>query len=492
MRRRREAGSTPEWPWTSRILGWAPSAGGGSAWEPGEAGAQVRLQQFLERRLEGYESSRDFPGVEGTSRLSPHLHFGEIGPRQVWQAVEMAEHGGGRRAAAVWSGAAAGVGGEAFLRQLGWREFAHYLLFHFPWTAEEPFDPEFTGFPWADDPAALDAWRRGRPGIRWSTPGCSSFLAEGWIAEPGAHGGGNYLTKDLLVPWRDGAGLVLGSAWWMRNLANNTLGWQWSAGSGPDAAPYFRVFNPVLQARRFDADSECVGRWKAALEAGRERNAPVPLPIVEHRRGAGSGPGGFQGLHSSGGDAGNAAKTSCQAIYKYETFYALPAIYREEGDCWTNRMALSSESPAEDQPPPQSIPGALPRRGSAAGFDAPPQSRSAVGAGRRGGWAVGTIVIIIGVVFLGKNAGWFGTDWGFHNWWALFILIPTFGSFAGAWRAYSPRKPVGRRRRPRFHDRASSSGGDDHLLARTRLGQSLAGAAGDRGYRVCCWVGDEN
>jgi deoxyribodipyrimidine photo-lyase len=286
---------------------WVPLAAGGWSWEPGEAGAWMCLQRFLELRLDGYDAARDFPGIEGTARLSPHLHFGEIGPRQVWHAVqEIVQHEAGRRGAAAPSAVGAGVGATAFLRQLGWREFAHYLLFHFPWITDEPFRPEFADFPWADDPAGLEAWKRGVTGYPLVDAGMKQLLAEGWMHNRVRMVAASFLTKDLLVPWQQGA------AWfWDRlmdaDLANNTLGWQWMAGSGPDAAPYFRVFNPVLQARRFDAEGAYVRWWTAAPGAAAEE--PVePRPIVEHDEARARALAAFRGLRSSGGDARKAVK----------------------------------------------------------------------------------------------------------------------------------------------------------------------------------------
>lgn len=236
-------------------------------WEPGEAGAQARLGRFLEEALAGYETGRDIPGVEGVSRLSPHLHFGEIGPRQVWHAV--------RRTDAAGDAAA-----DAFLRQLGWREFAHYLLYHFPDTPTEPFRAEFARFPWADDPEGLAAWQRGSTGFPLVDAGMRQLATEGWMHNRVRMVVASFLTKDLLVPWQQGA------AWFWDNLvdadlANNTLGWQWTAGCGPDAAPYFRVFNPVLQARRFDPDGQYARRWiTGAASSGGDPHSVEP--IVDH------------------------------------------------------------------------------------------------------------------------------------------------------------------------------------------------------------------
>jgi deoxyribodipyrimidine photo-lyase len=254
---------------------WEPEAGDAAlAWEPGEDGALARLQRFLAEPLSGYDASRDIPAINGTSRLSPHLHFGEIGPRQVWHAVRAAAR------EAAWT-----QGADTFLRQLGWREFAQYLLFHFPHIAEEPFRPEFARFPWEDDPVGLEMWRRGATGYPLVDAGMRQLLAEGWMHNRVRMVSASLLTKDLLIPWQQGA------AWfWDRlvdaDLANNSLGWQWTAGSGPDGAPYFRVFNPLLQARRFDPAGEYVRTW--ALEG-------YP-PIVDHGEARARALAAFRGI----------------------------------------------------------------------------------------------------------------------------------------------------------------------------------------------------
>lgn len=229
-----------------------------AAWRPGETGAAARLRRFIDEALAGYARARDYPGEEGVSRLSPHLHFGEISPHQVWHAAKAA---GPAQAA-------------PFLRQLGWREFAHYLLHHFPYTPSQPFRPEFAAFPWQDDHAGLEAWRAGATGYPLVDAGMRQLLDEGWVHNRVRMVVASFLTKDLLIPWQEGA------RWYWdhlvdADLANNTLGWQWTAGSGPDAAPYFRVYNPRVQAERFDPDRMYVQRW---LPGG----APAAPPVVDH------------------------------------------------------------------------------------------------------------------------------------------------------------------------------------------------------------------
>jgi deoxyribodipyrimidine photo-lyase len=260
---------------------WAPTVmGPATQWEPGEAGARRRLERFVAEALAGYETARDFPGVEGVSRLSPHLHFGELSPHQVWHAVRQAVTF--MSAGGAIAGAAAAGGAGVFLRQLGWREFGHYLLWHFPTMPSEPFRRAFAGFSWLDDPQGRMLWQRGSTGYPLVDAGMRQLQAEGWVHNRVRMVVASFLTKDLLIPWQDGA------AWfWDRlvdaDLANNTLGWQWTAGSGPDAVPYFRVYNPALQSKRFDARAEYVRRWVPELDpAVGTARTPYPSPLVDH------------------------------------------------------------------------------------------------------------------------------------------------------------------------------------------------------------------
>lgn len=268
---------------------WA--AGLRAAWEPGEPGAHRALRRFLARNLASYAKQRDRPDLEGTSRLSPHLHFGEISARWIWQAVEKAE--------GIAPAAADSV--RIFRQELGWREFAHHLLAHFPRTSDRPLRPEFSRFPWRRDPAALKAWQRGRTGYPIVDAGMRQLWRTGWMHNRVRMIVASFLVKDLLLPWQEGA------RWFWdtlldADLANNTLGWQWTAGCGADAAPYFRVFNPVLQATRFDPEGAYVRRWvpelaklslpwihqpwaapsEALRQAGVTIGKTYPSPLVEH------------------------------------------------------------------------------------------------------------------------------------------------------------------------------------------------------------------
>ncbi|MBL6750405.1 MAG: deoxyribodipyrimidine photo-lyase [Nevskia sp.] len=263
------------------------------AWQPGEEGAWAALERFCAGAAAQYRERRDFPAEPATSRLSPHLHFGEIGPAQVAARL--------RRLAAESDAAGGAV--EPYLRQLGWREFAHHLLHHFPHTPEQPLDPRFAGLAWRAPPdyaADLRAWRRGRTGIPIIDAGMRELWHSGWMHNRVRMLAASFLTKNLLVPWQEGA------RWFWdtlvdADLANNTLGWQWTAGCGADAAPYFRVFNPLLQAARFDPAGAYLRRWlpelarlpDAALHApwqaapavlaaaGVRLGQDYPLPVVD-------------------------------------------------------------------------------------------------------------------------------------------------------------------------------------------------------------------
>jgi deoxyribodipyrimidine photo-lyase len=259
-----------------------------AAWTPGEEGARRQLARFVRGALAGYAQRRDFPGQSAGSRLSPHLHFGEIGPRQIWHALE-------------GLGAAGGAGGAAFRRELAWREFAHHVLHHFPHTTTRPLRPEFARFPWAKAPQHLRAWQRGRTGYPIVDAGMRELWTTGFMHNRVRMIAASFLVKHLLQDWRAGA------RWFWdtlvdADLANNTLNWQWVAGSGADAAPFFRVFNPVLQGEKFDADGAYVARWVPELarlpaayihqpwaapaavlaEAGVRLGRDYPEPLVEH------------------------------------------------------------------------------------------------------------------------------------------------------------------------------------------------------------------
>jgi deoxyribodipyrimidine photo-lyase len=255
----RTADALPQGEAAIAALGLLPrvkwDAGFREQWRPGAEGAQARLQAFMAGTARDYKRLRERPGVDGTSALSPHLHFGEISPRQCWEAAEAAKAQG------------AGDGIEHFQRELIWREFAYHLIYHFPHTTDAPLNPRFADFPWraaADYAEDLKAWQAGRTGVPIVDAGMRQLWRTGWMHNRLRMIVGSFLTKNLLIPWQEGA------RWFWdtlvdADLASNTLGWQWAAGSGADAAPYFRIFNPVLQARKLDADGTYVRRWVPEL-----------------------------------------------------------------------------------------------------------------------------------------------------------------------------------------------------------------------------------
>ncbi len=221
-------------------------------WTPGEDGALERLERFIRQMLDGYDRQRDIPAEDGTSGLSPHLHFGEITPRQAWAAVKVSK-------------LSASKGAASFLSELGWREFAHHLLYHSPEMPTRPLDRRFEDFPWAGDASdRLQAWRQGLTGIPIVDAGMRQLWETGWMHNRVRMIAGSLLTKNLRVPWQQG------EAWFWdtlvdADLANNSMGWQWIQGCGADAAPYFRIFNPVRQGERFDPEGDYVRRWVPEL-----------------------------------------------------------------------------------------------------------------------------------------------------------------------------------------------------------------------------------
>jgi len=239
-------------------LGW--DAGFWEAWMPGEAGAREALEIFIDGALNGYRSDRDRPDRVGTSRLSPHLHFGEVAPWRIVAELERART------------AANSADMDGYIRELGWREFAYHLLHHFPNTTTRNLNPRFEHFDWVKaDPGALEAWQRGRTGVPIIDAGLRELWSTGYMHNRVRMIVASYLTKHLRYHWLEGA------RWFWdtlvdADLANNTLGWQWTAGTGADAAPYFRVFNPVTQAEKFDPKGTYIARWVPEL-------AEVPLPL---------------------------------------------------------------------------------------------------------------------------------------------------------------------------------------------------------------------
>ena len=232
------------------VLGW---------WQPGERGAARRLSDFAEVRLEDYAEQRDFPAEDSTSRLSPHLAWGELSPRQVAEAALEADE----------------PHAAAFVRQLAWREFAYHVLHHNPSSSERPLDPKFEAFPWREDRGALESWKAGRTGFPLVDAGMRQLAASGWMHNRVRLLCASFLTKDLLVPWQQG------EEHFRQQLVDydpaiNPFNWQWVAGSGADAAPYFRVFSPSRQAERFDPQAAYIREWVPELARLSERRAREP------------------------------------------------------------------------------------------------------------------------------------------------------------------------------------------------------------------------
>jgi deoxyribodipyrimidine photo-lyase len=256
-------------------------------WVPGEDDAQRRLQSFLERPVHSYKEHRDVPSLDGTSGLSPYLVHGEISPRQIWHAA--------RRFREEHRGTPAEVEGEHFQRELAWREFSYHVLNANPEIPEEPLRQKWAAFPWRDDADALAAWQRGQTGFPIVDAGMRQLWESGWMHNRVRMIVASFLTKDLLVPWQEGA------RWFWdtlvdADLANNTMGWQWAAGCGADAQPFFRIFNPTSQGLKFDAGGEYVKRWVPELRGlgGKQIHAPeagdlfggsasYASPIVDHK-----------------------------------------------------------------------------------------------------------------------------------------------------------------------------------------------------------------
>ena len=257
-------------------------------WQIGEAAAAQKLETFCDATLTDYKRGRDFPSLDATSRLSPHLRFGEISPHQLWHRIDLA--GLHDR----------GDGPAYFKREIAWREFSYHLLYHFPGLPEQNFNPRFDDFQWLDEPTGLQAWREGRTGIPIIDAGMRELWQTGYMHNRVRMIVASFLIKNMLVHWRTG------EAWFWdclvdADLANNAASWQWCAGTGADAAPYFRIFNPVLQSEKFDPEGQYLLRycpelsglparyrhkpWEASEEllqaAGMKLGEDYPLPILD-------------------------------------------------------------------------------------------------------------------------------------------------------------------------------------------------------------------
>jgi deoxyribodipyrimidine photo-lyase len=257
------------------------TAGLAEAWIPGEEAALARLDAWCDDGLGSYADGRDRPDRGLTSALSPYLHHGELSPRQAWHAASAREPVVGQR------------GVEAWRRQLGWREFAHHVLHHFQHTPTEPMHARYATFPWRENfEPMLAAWQRGETGFPIVDAGMRQLWATGWMHNRVRMIAASLLVKNIRAPWQAGA------RWFWdtlvdADLANNTMGWQWSAGCGADAAPYFRIFNPVTQGEKFDPRGDYVKRWVPELSAlpaelvhrpWQHPNAGYPPPILDLKR----------------------------------------------------------------------------------------------------------------------------------------------------------------------------------------------------------------
>ncbi|WDE13558.1 cryptochrome/photolyase family protein [Thalassomonas haliotis] len=254
-------------------------------WTPGEAGAQSSLDQFLAHGLENYQAGRDFPGLKAVSRLSPHLHFGEISPRQINQALLSLPDDNNR---------------EHFKRELSWREFSYYLLFHWPELPEKNLKTHFTHFAWSDNPESLKRWQQGLTGYPLVDAGMRELWQTGFMHNRVRMICASFLVKNLLIDWR------LGARWFWQclvdaDLASNSASWQWVAGCGTDASPYFRIFNPITQGEKFDPQGTYIKHflpelknlplkylfrpWQAPADILKKANITLgqdyPLPMVD-------------------------------------------------------------------------------------------------------------------------------------------------------------------------------------------------------------------
>ena len=273
-----------------KLLPTRPNWAKGFDWTPGEKAAHAALYDFLED-VKDYGRARDLPDRDGTSRLSPHLHWGEISPRQIWQAVVTRGHSSGS---------------ETFLKELGWREFCTQLLFHNPGLPLQPLDKRFEKFPWRESAKDMQAWTRGQTGIPIVDAGMRQLWQTGWMHNRVRMIVASLLIKHLGIHWREG------QAWFWdtlvdADLASNSANWQWVAGCGADAAPFFRIFNPVLQGEKFDPGGVYVRRFVPELQAVPDKfihkpwAAPqppqgYPAPIVDLAQGRDRALAAFQAL----------------------------------------------------------------------------------------------------------------------------------------------------------------------------------------------------
>lgn len=299
-----------EWPKSDTLSDWSllptkPNWAKGfeSEWQPGEEGAQTRLADFVATGLKGYRTRRDFPGEAYVSKLSPHLALGEISPASVWHATR---------------GLSDDYSAEDYIhfrKELVWRDFSYHLLFHFPDLATRNWNEKFDAFPWHDNPGLLDKWKKGQTGYPIVDAGMRQLWQTGWMHNRVRMIVASFLIKDLLIDWREG------ERWFRDTLvdadpASNAASWQWVAGSGADAAPFFRIFNPTSQGEKFDPEGQYVRRFVPELkhmpakfihkpseapfavlkDAGVSLGETYPLPIVDHGKARDAAMAAFQGL----------------------------------------------------------------------------------------------------------------------------------------------------------------------------------------------------
>ncbi|KIL50103.1 deoxyribodipyrimidine photo-lyase [Jeotgalibacillus alimentarius] len=267
----------PEINWTSGME---------KRWTPSEEAAVRRFNAFLDKKLKVYKSKRDFPSEEASSALSPYFALGLLSVRSVYHSIKKS----------------AEAAGEPFIRQLVWRDFAYSLITHFPETKTDPMNEQFKSFKWMDESDQLKAWKHGKTGFPIVDAGMRELWTTGYMHNRVRMITGSFLTKDLLIHWREGAD------WFDDTLvdadvANNVMGWQWVAGSGADASPFFRIFNPTTQSSKFDPNGEYIRQWIPELkhmptkhihdpssapddvleEAGVQIGRDYPEPIVDHK-----------------------------------------------------------------------------------------------------------------------------------------------------------------------------------------------------------------
>lgn len=278
-----------DWSLVPRTAKWPK--GLAATWDVREVAAHKQLQNFIADNLTGYKTRRDIPAIDGTSRLSPYLHFGQISPHQIWYQVQEAHAKASVNNASI----------ERYLLEILWREFSWHLLHQFPDLPQKPLTPSFANFPWVRNDAAVIAWQKGMTGYPLIDAGMRQLWQTGWMHNRVRMIVASFFIKDLLIDWREGA------AWFWdtlvdADLGSNSASWQWVAGCGADAAPFFRIFNPVLQGKKFDPQGDYIRRYVPELakldnrwihepwlapaselaEAGVVLGKTYPHPIVDH------------------------------------------------------------------------------------------------------------------------------------------------------------------------------------------------------------------